>query len=325
MEPAPNGATDVPEAVADTLAGEIKSRLLDPSPSVADLALVAPLRAEVESPLRQLASIPAEIAASDPLRVSKAALANVHACEERFLIEEPFQWSIASARGTVAHVAIRHWLYAPHSTDRLVERAISWLVENDAGVGDYLKQLDVFSLGELVQRANWTLHAFASNWPKDVSVRPVIPEHRMSMGLLGRRVVVSGSADIALGQPTRTTTGVERRRILLELKTGGMYFEEHRHDSFLYALLETVSTRVAPIRVATWYLDSGELLVDEVSEAVLFSAARRLGDGIAKIADLRFGRRVPDRKSGWRCDFCPLVRDCSEGLERSRIRAARRQ
>ena len=76
----------------------------------------------------------------------------------------------------------------------------------------------------------------------------------MRAELCGGRVVLSGKADLTLGQPEGTGAG----KVIIDLKTGG-FAPVHREDLRFYALLEacgrfrpdawppTTSTKDAPI------------------------------------------------------------------------------
>ena len=62
----------------------------------------------------ELAPVASAYTPADPLWVSKHTLAMVHGCETHYVDAErrPFTWTVAAARGTVAHKAIElsvHW------------------------------------------------------------------------------------------------------------------------------------------------------------------------------------------------------------------------
>src|SRR3954469_9468119 len=66
--------------------------------------LRAELRAELEAGLRPVLDA---LPDGEVLRLSKYPLAQVHGCEARFLAqrEQPFAWTVASARGSSPHKA----------------------------------------------------------------------------------------------------------------------------------------------------------------------------------------------------------------------------
>ncbi|HEY3485730.1 MAG TPA: hypothetical protein VGK49_10120, partial [Ilumatobacteraceae bacterium] len=84
-------------------------------------------------------------------------------------------------------------------------------------------------------------------------------------------------------------------------------------DLRYYALLETLVTRVPPRRLASYYLDAGDPHVEDVTEAVLRSAARRTVDGVRALVDLTTARRQPVKRGGAHCRWCPLTETCREG------------
>ena len=90
------------------------------------------LQAELEDELAPVASV---YTPADPLWVSKHALAMVHGCEAHYVDAErrPFTWTVAAARGTVAHKAIElsvHWRGEAPPMD-LVDEAIARLIQAD--------------------------------------------------------------------------------------------------------------------------------------------------------------------------------------------------
>ena len=66
-------------------------------------------------------------------------------------------------------------------------------------------------------------------------------------------------------------------------------------------------------KVAGFYLDSGNFVVEPVTEGLLEAAARRVADGVVKMAELIEGGREPNRRPGPACSWCPLLEDCEPG------------
>ncbi len=298
---------------------EILDRLVTPGERrpIADLTLADALRQQIEGSLADLAPL-RSWTADAPLWLRKDALSSIHACEQYYVatLGEPFQWNAANAKGFVAHNAIR-LICGGHRGNELalVKDALAVLTEHpgSAMLGEYLTGLTEGGRADLISRALPAVETFLSAWPPLGEVT-VIPDYHAKALFLNRCVVVSGKVDLAFGSPRRIENGVEARRVLLELKTGGEFVAEHRQDAFLYALLETLKTRVPPFRVATWYLDSGTLVVDSVDEMALQSAARRVADGVRRIVELDDAEVEPQRRPGWRCRFCPCSSDCEVAL-----------
>jgi hypothetical protein len=310
---------DMPAEHLTPVQQEIVDRLVSPGQQRpnADLSLAAALRKELDHSLADLLPLSSWSGAS-PLWLRKESLSAVHACEEYFVatLYEPFQWNSAVAKGVVTHQAVRLHC-GGHSGNEwdLVQDAISTLQQypGSAGLGEFLSSLTEGGRADLISRALPAVETFFTSWPP-LGDTTAIPDYPVKTTLLDRSVVVSGKVDVAFGSPRRVENDIQSRRVLLELKTGGEYVAEHRQDAFLYALLETLKTRVAPFRVATWYLDSGTLIVDTVDEDMLHSAMRRLSDGVRRVVELNEPEEIPIRKPGWRCRFCPCAEDCDVAL-----------
>ncbi len=68
-------------------------------------------------------------------------------------------------------------------------------------------------------------------------------------------------------------------KVLIDLKTGG-FSPVHVDDLRFYALVEAMKVGVPPRRVATHYLESGNLVPEDVTEPLLMSAAARVVDAV---------------------------------------------
>ena len=80
--------------------------------------------------------------------------------------------------------------------------------------------------------------------------------------------------------------GRESRKVIIDLKTGRVS-QRHREDLRFYALVETLVRDVPPRKLATFYLDSAQPIVEDVTEGVLRTALRRTLDGIHRLIQLQ--------------------------------------
>ena len=272
------------------------------------------LRNELEDRLQPLSeAIDSPSFGDERLFLSKFALAQTLACERKFMAEnsQPFAWSPPTARGAVAHKAIElsvHWQGTPHPLD-LVQEAIASLAERDAGLADYLQTCGEADLAEVRAEANRSVSHFLECFPPLKSAWKPVAESRMRAELCGGRIVLSGKADLTLGQPEGTRAG----KVIIDLKTGG-FSPVHREDLRFYALLESMRT-VPPRRLATYYLDQGRPHVEDVTVDVLRSALERVVDGAFRYVELVSGTRDPGVAPGPNCRWCPVQLDCDEGTE----------
>lgn len=267
------------------------------------------LRAELEE---RLAPLAAEVPDGEPIWVSKHALAGVHGCEAAYVADQaiPFAWSVATARGAVAHKAVElsvHWRGDPAPGD-LVDEALASLGALGDTLGDWLSTRSEAQRAELrgesVERVSKFLECFprlASRW------RPVA-ESRMRSELCDARIVLAGKVDLTVGK----SDGLVAGKVLVDLKTGG-FVPGHRDDLRFYALIETLRLGVPPRLLATYYLDAANLHTEPVGEPLLQAAVERVVRGVEAMAELRAGEREPIRRPGSPCRWCSLRDDCAEG------------
>lgn len=249
------------------------------------------------------------------LTVTKRALSEVHACERHHVseVEAGFAWSVATATGSVAHkaielsVAMRPTPEPATAIDLAFDRLAA---DPDRGPGAWLAGAGPVEVAELRSAALDRVLKFADEFPPvKLSWRPRL-ESSLVASLCADRIVLRGKVDLALGRPTGTTAGV----LIVDFKTGRPG-RAGADDLRFYALLETLRAGVPPFRVANWYLDSGQCHAEDVTEALLESAARRVVDGATALYELRFERRPPAIAPGPACGYC-RERETCEGATR---------
>jgi len=273
------------------------------------------LRAQLEDGLRPLLVV-LDTLGVEKLWVSKHKVSSIHACEVRFLAEEDrgFDgWTVPMARGTIAHRAIELSMNVRGEPvpAELVDHTLSSLTEGETnGLADWLQSISEFERADLRGAAIDKVGAFLETWP------PLKPgwrprtESKARVDLLDDRVTLQGKVDLTIG----TAEGTRAGKVLVDLKTGG-FSPSHVDDLRFYALVETIKLGVPPRRVATHYLESGNLLPEDVSEAMLTSAAVRVVDAVNRWLDLRSGRLVPVLKPSASCRWCPVLAECEGGRQ----------
>jgi len=268
------------------------------------------LLAELETTLGPIAAM---LPPNENLWVSKHALATVHGCEAHHVATaaRPFEWSVAAARGTVAHRAIEllvNWQGEP-APMTLVDEALARLIEDDLeSAQDFLAALSPAERADLRSQAVALVAAFQERFPPLKAVWIPVTESRVRVELSGGRIVLSGKTDLTLGRAAGTTAN----KVIIDLKSGGPALS-HRDDLRFYALLETIKLGVPPRQLATYYLETGRPHPEEVSEPLLHAAVRRTIDGVQKIVELRRGDRTPLKVPGPTCRWCPARDGCEEG------------
>lgn len=247
-----------------------------------------------------------------PLWVSKHDLAVLHTCEGRYLagLDEPFEWRVPIAVGTVVHKAIELGVFwdGPTTPRQLVDEALESYTSSTDSIGDWLYGLEEGSRAELRGRAVELLSAFEETFPPlQAKWRPVC-EARLRTDLHGGDVRLSGKVDLTLGQAHGDVAG----KVLIDFKTGSV-LPHHLDDLRFYAMLETLARGTPPRLLATAYLDSGRLRTEAVTPELLAAAVRRTTDGIAAIVALRMGGDEPTLSPGLHCRWCPARESCDTG------------
>ncbi len=259
-----------------------------------------------------LAPIVERLAPADTLAISKRDLGMVFSCERRFAADPPFVVSLANVRGTVFHRALERTINSPERMPPL-ERARTAL-EYCASSPDlrwcqeFLGALSPDDHHDLVRDVGGLVSTFMSDWPV-LSTRwdPKV-EYRLRARLAGGRVTLNGKPDLVVG----TAQGTVARALIVDFKTGWVR-AEHREDLRFYALLETLVRGVPPFRLVSYYPESGEPVVEDVTVALLESAARRVVDGIDRIETLRARRRPAREVGNGLCRFCAELPKCVTG------------
>ena len=283
--------------VSDLMAREQPRPRFDP-------ALGDELRAQLEAVLAPLAGdLP------EPMRVSKAALAQIHACEANYLAELDWQgWNTATAEGEITHRAIQLSISVTAETTplELVDHAMGELAADEvSSLGWFLQHLPAPTRGELRGRAGNAVATFLECWPPLRAAWHPRTELPVRVDLCGGRIALTGKIDLVLGQ----ARGTEARCLFVDLKTGGHY-SSHLDDLRFYALIQAVRIGVPPFRVASYYLDSAGYVAEDVTEDTLQIALHRTEAGVAKMIELRTKQREAAVTPCPRCRYCRVRATC---------------
>ena len=243
------------------------------------------------------------------LYVSKGMLTNVHGCEVRHLAPDDFEWNTSTASGFVAHKAIEltlNWRGIPTPTE-VVDDALARLADQFGSRGDYVARLTDADRAELRGKALDRTTKFMQDFPPLPPTAHPILESSIRWSPPGT-IEIGGRADLIVGRPE----GDESRLLIIDLKSG-MRSPHHRDDLRFYALVETLRRGVPPRKLVTYYLDTCDPDVEDVTEGVLESAMTRTLEGIARHVELVAEGRTPTKRVGVACRWCPLRENCVEG------------
>jgi hypothetical protein len=274
-------------------------------PVVFDQAFVATLQGDIEEAFELFA----ERLGDDTVFMSKHRMSSVLGCEVQHMLDDSFAWSPAVAGGQVAHRAIQllvNWRGDPVPGD-VVDEAIARLADDDSSLGEWIAGLTEADRADLTGFAVDKLIKFIECFPPlDRRAAPTT-ESSVRWPLEGP-IVLSGKVDLTIGRPY----GSESRKVIVDLKTGWVS-QKHREDLRFYALVETLRTQVPPRKLASFYLDAGQPVVEDVTEAGLLTAARRMLDAVNAEIELKVEHRPPSKRPGTSCRWCPLATGCEEG------------
>ncbi|MEX0847885.1 MAG: PD-(D/E)XK nuclease family protein [Ilumatobacteraceae bacterium] len=251
----------------------------------------------------------------EKLWVSKGWVSKVLGCEARHLAPDDFRWTPAIARGFVAHKAIElsaHWQGEPVPS-ALVDEALARLATEASNRGDFVATLSEGDRAELRGFAIDRVTRFMQDFPPLPQRAQPLFEASTRWAPAGT-IVLSGKTDLIIGRPDgRTST-----RLIIDFKTGWRS-THHRDDLRFYALLETVVRKVPPRRLVTYYLDTCEADVEDVTEGVLETALARIEGAIERHIELTVDARPAEKRPGGVCRWCQVLEVCTEG--RSHLRA----
>ena len=242
---------------------------------------------------------------------NKHAVASVHGCEKRYLADREFPgWSVPLARGTVVHKAIEfsiNWQGTPIPAD-LVDESMASLEFGEQNIADFLKELSDADRAQLRSDAVDLVSKFDECWPDLKKQWRPVTESKVRMEFFEGKVVVQGKIDLTLGR----AEGLRAGKVLIDLKSGKVQ-PYHLDDLRFYAVIEAVRIGVPPRRIASYYLDEGRFVADDVTENMLFSAAERIVRGINRMIELEVDSPEPRIATGPACRWCRALDSCEPG------------
>jgi hypothetical protein len=274
-------------------------------PVVFDQAFLADLRDEAEQAFAELS----ERLDHHELFITKHTLSSVHECEVHYLAPDDFAWTPARARGSVAHKAIQlmlNWRGEPTPRD-LVDDALIRLGDEERDFGRWIASLSPGDEADLRGQAVERVTKFSETFPP-LDKRSNPTTEAAAQWPLSAPILLRARVDLVVGRPE----GNESRKLIIDLKTGRVS-PRHREDLRFYALVETLVRDVPPRKLATFYLDAAQPMVEDVTEALLRSSLRRTLDGINALIELQVEGRPPVKRPGVSCRWCPLLAECAEG------------
>ena len=135
------------------------------------------------------------------------------------------------------------------------------LADEESSIGEWIAALGPADDADLRGRAVERVTQFVECFPPLRRTWHPMTEAQVRWPLDGP-ILLRAKADLVIGRPA----GAESRKLLIDLKSGRIY-DRHREDLRFYALVETLAREVPPRSVASFSLEAGEAVVDQVNEA----------------------------------------------------------
>jgi hypothetical protein len=190
----------------------------------------------------------------------------------------------------------------------VAQSAVDDLAEgDDDGLAGFLRGLGDGPRQDLVRDANDRLVKFVGDWPA-VGAH-WYPRIESPAVVAFGRVSLRAAYDLALGIPDGGTA----RTFIVDFKTGDQQ-DDHREQARFYALVETLRSRVAPYRVATYYLDTGDYTFDDVDEELLSRSLDAVIETVRTMVSVRSDAPIT-YEPGFTCRWCPARGECDDGQE----------
>lgn len=251
---------------------------------------------------------------------NKGNITRVLQCERHFeLGRASFEWSLATARGTLAHRAIELGLFDQSGASplELVDAAVARVIAEggDRSPAQWLESLDPGERAQMRAECSDVVTAFQDCFP------PISPRWRprvespVKVELFEGHVVLQAKVDLGLGR----AEGNQARSVIIDIKTGRPS-ASHIDELRFYALLEAMKIGVPPFRVASLYLDSGTWHHEDVTPELLEVAARRVVGAVRRLADLELRTRPASISAGPQCSYCGERDTCPGAAEWAQVR-----
>ena len=251
-----------------------------------------------------------------PMTVTQRFVGSLHRCEQQAVtelgdfVDEP-RWDMF--RGAALDAYVCHVIHSGPVADPVEDLRSFWIAADrpseledldslvaDSRTAGVDRDARLADLADLSARAGVFSHV-RSRFPRvEVSIAPT----------LAATIRLPGRVDVMLGGP-----GTPAASVLIEVKSGRPH-AEHTAQLRHYLLLAALVHGELPTAAAVWYPGGGEAGAESVTLEVpvpgaVSSSARRVAGVVGLLAELWEGR-VPGRRGGPHCNWCPLSGECAE-------------
>ncbi len=259
---------------------------------------------------------------SRPLLITKTRLSRL-VCDGLQRDPTPYVHAWANVRGTLVHAAIEADVDGSRaeSVETVVEQAWVRLAAERPGdpssISRWLNVRDAQERVTMLDESASLLAGFREVWP-DLSGAPLRlwTEQRLVAHVAGRSIRLQGVPDLILDSPQEDGRS---RSLLIDLKTGMPRGQKDRDELRFYALLAALARPTPPFRWATLYVTEGRVEHEDLSEALLTTAADRVADAIlqaVRLVEVASGTAEERLVAGAWCSGCRRESDCPVALAR---------
>jgi hypothetical protein len=258
--------------------------------------------------------------------VTKSGLGRL-VCDGLALEPEPYVHTWANARGVLAHAAIALDVARPLEVPAEVLIDEVWHREATRRPGDpsslsaWMNERSRDDAAALRQELSELVLAHREVWPRlPADLLDVQVERTLEVPLVRGLVRLRGVPDLVLASRREDDRA---RSLVVDLKTGAPRPERDREELRFYALLVTLATGRPPFAWSSFHVTEGRFEVEDLREAVLEGAVRRVVDGVEQQLRLGRGDELPEeeltlRGGGW-CSFCRRRDTCELSQARARV------
>jgi len=255
-----------------------------------------------------------------PLLITKTRLSRL-VCDGLQQDPTPYVHAWANVRGTLVHAAIEADIDG--SRERPVEDVVeqAWIrlagdrPGDPASLSTWLNMRDAQERATLLDESATLLAGFREVWP-DLSGAPLRlrTEQRLVALIGGRSIRLQGVPDLILDSPVEDG---HARSLLIDLKTGMPRGQRDRDELRFYALLAALARPTPPFRWATLYVTEGRVEHEDLTEALLATAADRVADAIlqaVRLVEVPSGGAEERLMAGGWCAGCRRAPVCPVAL-----------
>jgi hypothetical protein len=229
--------------------------------AVVDPGLAGGLRAWLEDGLSS-----AGVDRPSPLIITKQSIRSRVADQDRPAV------TFATALGALVDALFRQLVTLGRIDDPMQDGLSALAVDpRKSEVISFVSTLGELERAQLQDELETQAAIMVSRWPRLSPAWMPRTQERVTIPLVGGRVVLVGIIDLVIGSPSSGRASIG----LVEVKSGRQRAED-RADLRFYSLLETLRSGAPPFRITTFYTRTGQAIAEDVDDQILTSSVERI-------------------------------------------------